>query len=101
MWKIVGVGDAMKEEDMEETKMLWEKTFDQPYEKAGGAAITRPIVEPPFYWDVTNTDVNTKYKSLVPRFLFEVCSLLVLSISICRRYFQKQKPASQILSRTI
>ncbi|XP_057778768.1 glycine-rich domain-containing protein 2 isoform X2 [Salvia miltiorrhiza] len=71
--KIVGVGDDMKEEETEETKMLWERTFDQPYEKAGGAAIARPIVEPPFYWDVTNTDVNTKYKSLVPRFLFEVC----------------------------
>lgn len=78
--KIVGVGDAVNEEDVEETKMLWERTFDQPFEKAGGAAITRPIADPPFYWDVTNTDVNTKYKSLVPRFLFEVCiSVKVIS----------------------
>lgn len=70
--KIVGVWDVVKKEDTEETKMLWERTFDQPYEKAGGAAIARPAAEPPFHWDVTNTDVNTKYKSMVPRFLFEV-----------------------------
>ncbi|KAI3448542.1 hypothetical protein Pfo_005207 [Paulownia fortunei] len=79
--KIIGVWETVKEEDLEETKMLWERTFDQPYEKAGGAAIARTIIdEPPFYWDVTNTDVNTRYKSMVPRFLFEVCiSVKVIS----------------------
>lgn len=86
MQKIVGVGDSLNEEDVEETKMLWERTFDQPFEKAGGAAITRPIADPPFYWDITNSDVNTKYKSLVPRFLFEVSSLLVLYISLCWKF---------------
>ncbi|XP_042054287.1 glycine-rich domain-containing protein 1-like isoform X1 [Salvia splendens] len=118
VWKIVGVGDAMKEEDMEETKMLWEKTFDQPYEKAGGAAITRPIVEPPFYWDVTNTDVNTKYKSLVPRFLFEVCiavklisntkqvkrnpsrDFLRLRTAKCHRELKMDKPISHFMPET-
>ncbi|KAL1549563.1 glycine-rich domain-containing protein 1 isoform X1 [Salvia divinorum] len=116
--KIVGAGDTMKEEEMEETKMLWEKTFDQPYEKAGGAAITRPIVEPPFYWDVTNTDVNTKYKSLVPRFLFEVCiavklisntkqvkrnpsrDFLRLRAAKCHRELKMDKPISHFMPET-
>lgn len=80
MKKILKVGDALKEEDVKETKILWERTFDQPYEKAGAAAIARPISEPPFYWDITDTDANTKYKSLVPRFLFEVSSLLVMQL---------------------
>ncbi|KAL8553921.1 hypothetical protein ACS0TY_002252 [Phlomoides rotata] len=70
--KIVRVRDAVKEQDVNETKMLWERIFDLPYEKAGGAAIARSISETPFYWDVTNIDVNTKYKSMAPRFLFEV-----------------------------
>ncbi|XP_042049831.1 glycine-rich domain-containing protein 1-like isoform X1 [Salvia splendens] len=118
VWKIVWVGGAMKEEDMEETKMLWEKPFDQPYEKAGGAAITRPIVEPPFYWDVTNTDVNTKYKSLVPRFLFEVCiavklisntkqvkrnpsrDFLRLRTAKCHRELKMDKPISHFMPET-
>lgn len=61
---------------IEETKNLWEEIFDQPYEKAGGSAIGRALaVKPPFYWEVTDTDVNTKYRSLVPRFLLEVSSL--------------------------
>ncbi|KAL3632200.1 hypothetical protein CASFOL_025184 [Castilleja foliolosa] len=71
--KIVGLCDTVKEQDIQEIKMLWETTFDQPYEKAGGAAIVGPTTyEPPFYWDTTYSDVNTRYKSLVPRFLFEV-----------------------------
>ncbi|KAK6143895.1 hypothetical protein DH2020_024243 [Rehmannia glutinosa] len=70
--KIVGLCETVKDEDIQETKMLWERTFDQPYEKAGGSAIAGNIAdETPFHWDVTNTDVNTRYKSLVPRFLFE------------------------------
>lgn len=78
MEKIVRVHDTVKEQDVHETKMLWERIFDLPYEKAGGAAIARPISEPPFYWDVTDIDVNTKYKSMVPRFLFEVSCLSAL-----------------------
>ncbi|KAH6805829.1 enolase [Perilla frutescens var. frutescens] len=115
--KIVGLGDAMKEEDIEETKMLWERTFDQPYEKAGAAAIARPIAQPPFYWDITNTDVNTKYKSLVPRFLFEVCITVIIStikqvkrnasgdflrlrIAKCHRELKMDKPVSHFMPET-
>ncbi|KAG8363863.1 hypothetical protein BUALT_Bualt19G0066800 [Buddleja alternifolia] len=83
--KIVGVWEDVKEEDVEATKMLWERTFDQPYEKAGGACIARPIMsEPPFYWDVSNTDVNTRYKSMVPRFLIEVCISVKLTLNTKR-----------------
>ena len=72
--------------EVEETKNLWEATFDQPYEKAGGEInfdIDRVVpIKPPVYWEVSDTDVNTKYKSLLPRFLLEVCfaslSLLVV-----------------------
>lgn len=67
----------MKDEYTRETKNLWEKTFDQPYEKAGCPSISRPLVDEPLYWDVTDTDVNTRYKSLVPRFMFEVSGLVL------------------------
>lgn len=70
--KIVGVCEEVKQEVIEKTKRLWEETFDQPYEKAG-ASVAQPVTnEPPFYWDITNADVNTKYKSMAPRFLIEV-----------------------------
>ncbi|XP_051144445.1 glycine-rich domain-containing protein 2 isoform X2 [Andrographis paniculata] len=84
MEKIIVLRDTVKEEDVEETKMLWDRTFDQPYEKAGGAAvIAQPTVnEPPFYWDTTDIDVNTKYKSLMPRFLFEVCLSIKVTSNI-------------------
>ncbi|KAL3538209.1 hypothetical protein ACH5RR_001575 [Cinchona calisaya] len=72
--RVYGAWVAVKEEVIEQTKFAWEEIFDQPYEKAGGSAIGKVIdVKPPFYWDVTDTDVNTKYKSLVPRFLLEFC----------------------------
>ncbi|KAL0387389.1 UNVERIFIED_CONTAM: Glycine-rich domain-containing protein 1 [Sesamum radiatum] len=119
MEKIVQLWEAVKEEDIEETKMLWERTFDQPYEKAGGGAIARPITnEPPFYWDVTNTDVNTRYKSMVPRFLFEVCvsvklisnfgqmktdlkrEFLRLRMAKCHREVKMDKPVSQFTSES-
>uniref|UniRef100_A0A2C9VBW7 GRPD C-terminal domain-containing protein n=1 Tax=Manihot esculenta TaxID=3983 RepID=A0A2C9VBW7_MANES len=49
--KIGGIWETVKEKEVEETKKVGEYAFDQPYEKA---------------------DVNTKYKSLLPRFLLEV-----------------------------
>ncbi|KAL2490450.1 Protein of unknown function (DUF1399) [Abeliophyllum distichum] len=70
--KIVGPWEAVEEEDIEETKMLWERTFDQPYEKAGAAIGSTVTIETPFYWEVSDIDVNTRYKSMVPRFLFEL-----------------------------
>ncbi|KAI5658668.1 hypothetical protein M9H77_27461 [Catharanthus roseus] len=74
MGKVSGAWDAAKEEDIEETKNMWEEIFDKPYEKAGGAAIGRSVNEkPPFYWDISDTDVNIRYKSMAPRFLLEFC----------------------------
>lgn len=79
--RVVGPWDhSVKEEDIQETKKLWEATFDQPYEKAGGrlAADLRGgiAVQTSVYWVVSDSDVNIKYKSLHPRFLLEVSYLL-------------------------
>ncbi|XP_059652364.1 uncharacterized protein LOC132299635 isoform X2 [Cornus florida] len=75
MGKVVGLGEAVKEGEVEETKKLWERVFDQPYEKAGGAANGGlGQVKPWFSWEVMESDVNTKYKSMVPRFLLELNS---------------------------
>ncbi|KAJ9185959.1 hypothetical protein P3X46_005526 [Hevea brasiliensis] len=73
--KIVGMWQTVKEKEVEETKKVWEKAFDQPYEKAGGTIEFHGLApfKPPVYWEVSNSDVNTKYKSLLPRFLLEVC----------------------------
>ncbi|CAN4111039.1 unnamed protein product [Withania somnifera] len=74
MRKVVGAWEAVKEEDIEDTKKQWERLFDQPYDKAGGLAMGKAVdVKPPIYWEVTDTDVNTKYSSMLPRFLLEVC----------------------------
>ncbi|GLT90199.1 hypothetical protein SLE2022_081450 [Rubroshorea leprosula] len=77
MGKIVGAWETVKEKELESTKKLWERTVDQPYEKAGGGLsmeLERVVpVKPPVYWEVSDTDVNSKYKSMVPRFLLEVC----------------------------
>ncbi|XP_062003284.1 uncharacterized protein LOC133720821 [Rosa rugosa] len=75
--KVLTVWDKVKEKEVEETKKLWERTFDQPYEKAGGEIALKldggVSFKPPVYWEVSDTDINTKYKPLLPRFLFEVC----------------------------
>ncbi|XVF41835.1 hypothetical protein PTKIN_Ptkin01aG0312600 [Pterospermum kingtungense] len=77
MGKIVGIWETLKEKEVEETKKLWEITFDQPYEKAGGGIAMEfdkvIMAKPPIYWEVSDVDVNTKYKSMIPRFLLEVC----------------------------
>lgn len=73
MGKVVVVWEEVKEEEVEETKKIWERTFDEPYEKAGGAAFGGAAkVKPPVYWEVVDDDVNTRYKSMLPRFLLEV-----------------------------
>ncbi|KAF8018025.1 hypothetical protein BT93_H3045 [Corymbia citriodora subsp. variegata] len=88
--KVAGVSETV-EEEVEETKKLWERTFDQPYEKAGGRITLDlggvPLSKPPVYWEVFDTDVNTKYKSLMPRFLLEVCMFARLG--------QKMKPIQE------
>nr|XP_048324452.1 uncharacterized protein LOC107411832 isoform X3 [Ziziphus jujuba var. spinosa] len=74
--KVVPIRGTATKKEVEETKNLWERTFDQPYEKAGGGIVLESevtSVKPPVYWDVSDTDFNSKYKSTHPRFLLEVC----------------------------
>ncbi|KAJ9681851.1 hypothetical protein PVL29_017967 [Vitis rotundifolia] len=75
--KVVGVWEKVKEEELEATRKLWESIYNQPYEKAGGHVAMDlgevVSVKPPVYWEVSDCDVNTKYKSMMPRFLLEVC----------------------------
>lgn len=80
MGKVAAVWEVVKEEEVEETKKLWERVFDRPYEKAGSAANLGAAakVKLPVYWDVTDEDVNTKYESMLPRFLLEVGWLLAV-----------------------
>ncbi|KAI8548161.1 hypothetical protein RHMOL_Rhmol07G0250800 [Rhododendron molle] len=74
---------AVWEEEVEETKKLWEGTFDEPYEKAGGAACGWAAkVKPPIHWEVTDDDVNTRYKSMLPRFLLEVGELMLNQVCV-------------------
>lgn len=79
MGKVVGVWETVKDAEIEETKKLWERVFDLPYEKAGGGLdmdLERVAsVNPPVYWEVSDTDVNNIYKSMVPRFLLEVSDI--------------------------
>lgn len=74
--KVVGVWEKVKEEELEATRKLWESIYNQPYEKAGGQVAMDlgevVSVKPPVYWEVSDCDVNTKYKSMMPRFLLEV-----------------------------
>ncbi|XP_075660078.1 glycine-rich domain-containing protein 2 isoform X2 [Castanea sativa] len=83
MGKVVTVWESVKEKEMKETKILWERAFDQSYEKAGGEVVLDldrvNLVKPPVYWEVSDTDVNTKYKSMLPRFLLEVCVFVRLN----------------------
>ncbi|XVF31413.1 hypothetical protein REPUB_Repub16aG0143800 [Reevesia pubescens] len=83
MGKVMGIWETVKEKEVEETKKLWERTFDQPYEKAGcGVSVELDkvnLAKPSIYWEVLDVDVNTKYKSMVPRFLLEVCVFVRLN----------------------
>ncbi|KAI7735029.1 hypothetical protein M8C21_011685 [Ambrosia artemisiifolia] len=73
MGKVIGSGESVKGNDLEVMKKLWERVFDQPYEKAGCHVIGGSNdVKPPIHWEVTDTDVNVKYRSVLPRFLLEV-----------------------------
>ncbi|XP_019187970.1 PREDICTED: uncharacterized protein LOC109182291 isoform X2 [Ipomoea nil] len=77
--KVAGTWEVAKKVEIEETKKLWERTFEQPYEKAGGTAVGKDVmVKSPIQWEVTGTDVNTKYKSMLPRFLLELCVMVKL-----------------------
>ncbi|KAK3041923.1 hypothetical protein RJ639_002231 [Escallonia herrerae] len=86
--KMVAALETVKEEEVQETKKLWEKTFYQPYEKAGCPVIIGAVkVKPPIYWVVTNTDANVKYKSMVPRFLLEVLDIRIDGSLTVVQYF--------------
>ncbi|KAK6915630.1 Glycine-rich domain-containing protein-like [Dillenia turbinata] len=75
--QLVSLHEPVKKEDVEATKKLWEKTFEEPYEKAGGGLAVKveghSLVHAPVCWEESETDVNVKYKSMIPRFLMEVC----------------------------
>lgn len=92
MRKVVGGWENVKEADVENTKKLWERIFDQPYEKAGGLAIGKAVdLKPPIYWEVTDTDVNAKYSSMLPRFLLEMVR--------CHRELKIDRPFSKFTSQ--
>ena len=62
MGKVVIVWESVMEKEMKETKILWERAFDQPYDKARGEVVLDQgynLVKPPVYWEVSDTDVNT------------------------------------------
>ncbi|XP_043815010.1 uncharacterized protein LOC110620867 isoform X2 [Manihot esculenta] len=91
--KIVGMWETLKEKEVEETNKAWENAFDQPYEKAGGTMEFHGLapIQPPVYWEVSDTDVNTKYKSLFPRFLLEVCIFVRLKSTASLRVVADDK----------
>ncbi|XP_061363320.1 glycine-rich domain-containing protein 2 isoform X6 [Gastrolobium bilobum] len=91
--KVATLSETVKEKEFEETKKLWDRAFNQPYEKAGGEV---PLtwegvisVKSPIYWEESDTDVNTKYRSMIPRFLLEVC------------VFVRLKPGTKALQKDI
>jgi len=75
--KIVGFGDQASEKELEETRRIWEESFDEPYERPG--ALFNPMSSPSrffFNWEASDVDVNRVYKGLQPRLLMEVsCNL--------------------------
>ncbi|CAH8340245.1 unnamed protein product [Eruca vesicaria subsp. sativa] len=107
MRKVVRNGEAVEKSEVETTKKLWSRYFNQPYEKAGGEIAN----ESPrrnnttFYWPVSDIDVNTAYKSIRPRFVLELCifirlnpkveqnesSFLRLRVARCHRKLQLDK----------
>ncbi|KAH1094799.1 hypothetical protein GYH30_040199 [Glycine max] len=74
--KVATLSEKVKEKEFEETKKLWDRVFNQPYEIDGGEV---PLmledvisIKSPIYWEDSGTDVNTKYR------MFELCCLLML-----------------------
>lgn len=89
--KVITVWEEAKEEEVEESKNLWERVFEQPYIKAGGTIIQGSFkIKPPIYWEVTEEDVNTRYKSMLPRFLLEICVFVKLDSK--SQMIQAKKP---------
>ncbi|KQK04255.1 hypothetical protein BRADI_2g12637v3 [Brachypodium distachyon] len=67
---VVGYGEVVSEEVVEKTRVLWEETYNEPYDMAGSDVDT---AKQAFYWQAaaTEEDVNRLYKGLQPRFLME------------------------------
>lgn len=80
--KLATLSETVKENELEETKKLWDRAFNQPYEKAGGEVpLTLENViscNSPITWEESDTDVNTKYRSMHPRLLLEVSLYFIL-----------------------
>ncbi|CAN8253851.1 unnamed protein product [Cochlearia groenlandica] len=86
--KMLQIGESVEKREVKITKKLWNRCFDQPYEKAGGILTVidsntsrqwdnnNNIV---FYWPVSDLDINTCYKSIRPRFVLELCIFLRLN----------------------
>ncbi|KAJ6852655.1 glycine-rich domain-containing protein 2 [Iris pallida] len=116
--KVVGFGMGASEEEMEETRRVWEEAFDEPYERAG--CLFNPLASPSrvlFNWETSDTDVNRAYKGLQPRFLMEVYvflkgnwqdretknatkTFLRLRTVRCHRELKLDKPVSTLSSET-
>ncbi|KAL8188845.1 hypothetical protein R6Q57_029600 [Mikania cordata] len=75
MEKIIGSDESANGDDLEVMKKLWERVFDQPFEKAG-CAVNDDDVKPSIRWEVTDSDVNVNYRPLLPRFLLKVNMLV-------------------------
>ncbi|KAK8701574.1 hypothetical protein V6N13_019961 [Hibiscus sabdariffa] len=70
------IWETVQEKEVEETKKVWERTFDEPFEKAGGGvAVEFDKGKTPIFWEISDVDVNSKYKSMIPRFLLEAPSI--------------------------
>ncbi|KAF8100596.1 hypothetical protein N665_0220s0001 [Sinapis alba] len=115
MRKVVQNGEAVEKSEVETTKKLWNRYFNQPYEKAGGelTAITnesRLRNNTMFYWPVSDIDINTAYKSIRPRFVLQLCifirlnpkaeqnesSFLRLRVARCHRKLQLDKKLTDL-----
>lgn len=86
--KVVTLSETANEKEVEESKKLWDRAFNQPYEKAGGEVDLKLggviSINSPVYWDESDMDVNTKYKSMLPRFLLEVNFILLHKLISCK-----------------
>ncbi|KAK7344256.1 hypothetical protein VNO77_13660 [Canavalia gladiata] len=84
--KVATLSDTVKEKEFEETNKLWDRAFHQPYLKAGGEVPLRlegvVSIKSPVCWEESDTDVNTKYRSMLPRILLEACVFVRLKPGI-------------------
>ncbi|XP_024005248.1 glycine-rich domain-containing protein 1 isoform X2 [Eutrema salsugineum] len=115
MRKVVRYGETVEKSEVETTKKLWNRYFNQPYEKAGGELTVIPnesrlCNNTVFYWPVSDVDVNTSYKSIRPRFVLELCifirlnpkaelnesSFLRLRVGRCHRKLQLDKKMTNL-----